>query len=1217
MASNISFGVISGKNENTLALANFNLDFSIVKYAAPPEFRGLGLSLSPNRRKEAEDGLSHTVARKLALLFCQDLPEIPNLIKAYGTRATKIAENPLINPKGTHLDGAFQDHVGVDGTSLWASATSGKGVVALHLLTCMISRMWKRRATAIWAEMVAKRKAELQRRLQGDVFSSDELTASAIQLSREQLASWDASAKAWLESADTAFSRKQTQLMLILDNLGISLPAGPNVDKVITDAWKAALRFMENAVVGIPQTLNSGEVLLALSAWHLYPDLEVLHGHARVIKQNDPLITPGGIVTIGLQNPSVDDDLGISWSLPLSHLQYYGKPVLSTGFVNTRSSRISMNQLQLVSLGCITSSWVKRVQDTTLCAEFFLALQKVLESLGQNMPIWLKPVFSASEFYLKTDGEARMEAERLISFGRRRCPEFLSNSLQQIPSAFNFGKPEVFVGLLKDSDAKIRFLRTSFQNEKEHPKPGNPTLAQLSQGLIRYRPSQHEVAGLVLGSGETGSKSTLTDHHRHPNHPDAVYTTYSTPESEWASLAANYQDGDSHPKHRRWLPALNKDWEASVYDGAKFTSVASVAVKRCSHLESKTREACSLILGGHVSAITSNKLSSNDDLGHKFRLENWLEDGLERKLDGFTDRDAYNKYDTWILWRQSHTMSPTSSILRGYQIPDHPASDSRTVPAGFGVWGSQSEVRSIKSNGGAQTITKSTEQVISLAAIRSQSDAWSVMGFRLLGSIVDTIVPAARHPDLPKQIELMSRIISSEISSNPSLQHLQDLQLSQSPTSITSPGNLATENAVNLCSAAQVRIKGDDSRPAASWSCRGSKSDCVLKSYLPLPKYHSTDVQFYCRVFVGWDDVDIYLPFEELPNGPPIDFTIPVLPLQEITKALQDDTLDASMVLRFLTRKETITECLGGIDNYSSLSALNFASEVYSNIPDARVELATTSIPMHTFHWSNDLDIGQRLDHARSLSCIASFESGYLNIRPAELREVMGISAGNSLYIAQFLWSDPFLPPPSNVIRRSIGNVGKQGIAFLISPLNPLIRDPGYDNWQNVQHEEFDGSFENNFPETSLHLSFTGYEQALNTGQHGLLDNEVYFLQAVVQAYEKGNWVADLDILSALNADPSPDSGIVSLLPDCKHTGEVVGDFSYLDQLTSIDSWAELIDQPSSAAIVRANGNWLARLAATVVAFQKGRRVFVALDRVCWKCVKDTSCNPSTLLIVC
>jgi len=72
---------------------------------------------------------------------------------------------------------------------------SGKGAVAVHLLACMLSRMWKGRATAIWAEMVAKRKALLQERLAGEIFSSDEITASAIQISREQLAEWDASAR--------------------------------------------------------------------------------------------------------------------------------------------------------------------------------------------------------------------------------------------------------------------------------------------------------------------------------------------------------------------------------------------------------------------------------------------------------------------------------------------------------------------------------------------------------------------------------------------------------------------------------------------------------------------------------------------------------------------------------------------------------------------------------------------------------------------------------------------------------------------------------------------------------------------------------------------------------------------------------------------------------------------------------------------------------------
>src|ERR1051326_47790 len=133
--------------------------------------------------------------------------------------------------------------------------------------------------------------------------------------------------RAWLECADVAFADKQKQLMLAIGDLGLEMPNGSDVYEVVTKAWKAALTFMENTVAGTPQTVSSAEVLLALSAWHLYPDLEVLHGHAQIVKQNDPLVAPGGIVTIGIQNPDMADEYGISWSLPLSYLQYYGKPV--------------------------------------------------------------------------------------------------------------------------------------------------------------------------------------------------------------------------------------------------------------------------------------------------------------------------------------------------------------------------------------------------------------------------------------------------------------------------------------------------------------------------------------------------------------------------------------------------------------------------------------------------------------------------------------------------------------------------------------------------------------------------------------------------------------------------------------------------------------------------------------------------------------------------
>ena len=106
-------------NENTLALANLNFDFSLVKLDAPVEYSGLGLSLSKPRRQEAEDGPSHSIARKLGALFESELPNVPKLIEAYGVRASELAELSEVNPRGTVKDGPFADHVGADGVSIW------------------------------------------------------------------------------------------------------------------------------------------------------------------------------------------------------------------------------------------------------------------------------------------------------------------------------------------------------------------------------------------------------------------------------------------------------------------------------------------------------------------------------------------------------------------------------------------------------------------------------------------------------------------------------------------------------------------------------------------------------------------------------------------------------------------------------------------------------------------------------------------------------------------------------------------------------------------------------------------------------------------------------------------------------------------------------------------------------------------------------------------
>ena len=48
-------------------------------------------------------------------------------------------------------------------------------------------------------------------------------------------------------------------------------------------------------------SLSDVLILLALSAWHLFPDLSILAPHAADVRFNDHLFSKGGRLTIGLQ----------------------------------------------------------------------------------------------------------------------------------------------------------------------------------------------------------------------------------------------------------------------------------------------------------------------------------------------------------------------------------------------------------------------------------------------------------------------------------------------------------------------------------------------------------------------------------------------------------------------------------------------------------------------------------------------------------------------------------------------------------------------------------------------------------------------------------------------------------------------------------------------------------------------------------------------------
>lgn len=165
----------------------------MIKLDAPQEYSGLGSLISQKRKTDAEDGRLHQTARKLGALFDAVVPRATALFKAYGIRATEISSIPSVNPKPSSRDGVFANHIGADVSSIWAAVTSGGTAIAVHLLACMLARIFSGpEATSIWVELVLKRKAEIVEASQDAMYPSDhhvELLAAKQDISRADLAS--------------------------------------------------------------------------------------------------------------------------------------------------------------------------------------------------------------------------------------------------------------------------------------------------------------------------------------------------------------------------------------------------------------------------------------------------------------------------------------------------------------------------------------------------------------------------------------------------------------------------------------------------------------------------------------------------------------------------------------------------------------------------------------------------------------------------------------------------------------------------------------------------------------------------------------------------------------------------------------------------------------------------------------------------------------------
>lgn len=69
------------------------------------------------------------------------------------------------------------------------------------------------------------------------------------------------------------------------------------------------------------------------------------------------LVIAGVIITLGIHNPNIAGDLGITWSLPLSNLRYYGTPAMRIEALGIKRSRVSMDEPLVDIWGCKKWLW--------------------------------------------------------------------------------------------------------------------------------------------------------------------------------------------------------------------------------------------------------------------------------------------------------------------------------------------------------------------------------------------------------------------------------------------------------------------------------------------------------------------------------------------------------------------------------------------------------------------------------------------------------------------------------------------------------------------------------------------------------------------------------------------------------------------------------------------------------------------------------------------
>jgi hypothetical protein len=1120
-------------NENVLALAHLNFDFSLFKVDAPKEFQGLGATLSTQRRDEAEAGSSHRTARRVGALFEQILPKTPELVRAYGERASAISKMPDVNPKGSRSHGIFERQVGADGTSIWAAATSGSSAIAVHLLACMLARIWTAdKATSVWVEIIEQRQAAIRRTCDGsESHHWSTLLAAEQQISRKELANWDASARAWLRRADEAKAYQQTQLMLIVKNVNLNVNNVGDTYESVMQAWDIAMTTMEKLLKGMPHLVHNGAILLGISSWHIYPNLNVLSSGQKEILLKDELVPVGGILTIGLKDMTRKTDDGVRWSLPLAHLRFYGEPVISSGAISQATERVSVDDFLQVVLGSVLASWGFTTPATAKSAVIVLSemwrfMQRSVAQLEAENQELLQRLATMSDFEKSGPQRGRKRKRRTGRLAAISKEVYNNPEMVQLEEEARHARLNANNKLLKDLNGIIEGNRSW------------PILLAATADLF------------VQSKGIKRQQNEMLQRLGRRN---VDFLGNPTPEME-PLFGFCKQDT---------ISKLCKDQETRIsilrqLSNSLELSSRAVIKYRLENPDRMEINSDGAILAGLATAVCSAGEEETDALGEVSAHQRWLAADHWKIIDGsdvldiqrmWKDMDTSDEHPTDIMSISRDVDTEHDSGFTWFKPPRQ----FRDSSCSLGNSNSPLYCKIYGDVDNAALYMASSSGKLSESETKIASISWSHAAIHAFKSgsisaskLVDFFDGQDGLATDPYSQSLKGVCIAVDV-----YRHIRGATVSLQAVNKPLSEALWIPNELNSAARRENTVMT-------------SQSD-----------YDDTSPEDTDADNMSFDD-------EFMPKAKGINQTLSTAPIQDDWETHQK-------------AKEA--------EESKSLKASATESELHD--------------PEEIQIWPQWR--APKISRADAFACIAYFESGMYNIAPTGLRHVMALSSGDSIYVTAALICDPNEMPKRNEIRRIIGNVGQPGISMLVPPSNQLVRKIDITQYMIVRHEDYDETVSDEFSKTQMELSFSGYDQTIDIGSHGAKDAVAFFLEALIRVHDAGQWVADVDVLSALDSnllhrfsckcmieaeEVSKDVGDQISDGSSNATFNIPSNSNHAPKLVAIDNWEELLQRPPEASIVRAHQNWLARLAATSFCVNRGYPTYVLPEKACWKCLR-------------